>query len=100
MKNPVMRPNAVNDIDSVRSKRYVPDMNYKIVIHQEPEGGFWAEAPTLPGCVSQGDTREELKANMREAIEGYLIVLHSLVLGLEFRMPVNGLEVTAGLGIP
>ena len=50
-------------------------MNYKIVIHQEPQGGFWAEVPALPGCVSQGDTLDELKANIREAIEGYLMVM-------------------------
>jgi len=50
-------------------------MNYKIVIHQEPQGGFWAEVPALPGCVSQGDTLAELKANIREAIEGYLMVM-------------------------
>ena len=50
-------------------------MNYKIVIHQEPQGGFWAEVPALPGCVSQGDTLPELKANIREAIEGYLDVM-------------------------
>ena len=50
-------------------------MKYKIVIHQEPQGGFWAEVPALPGCVSQGDTLDELKANIREAIEGYLMVM-------------------------
>ena len=50
-------------------------MHYTIAIHQEAEGGFWAEVPALPGCVSQGDTLTELKANIREAIEGYLEVL-------------------------
>ena len=50
-------------------------MNYKIVIHKEPQGGFWAEVPALPGCVSQGDTLDELKANIREAIEGYMMVM-------------------------
>ena len=43
---------------------------FAIVIHQEPEGGFWAEVPALPGCYSQGETIEDLKANVREAIEG------------------------------
>lgn len=47
-------------------------MNIKIVVHQAEEGGFWGEAPALPGCASQGDTLEELMANMREAIEGWL----------------------------
>jgi predicted RNase H-like HicB family nuclease len=40
------------------------------------EDGFWvAECPSLPGCVSQGETREQAIANIREAIEGYILVL-------------------------
>jgi len=40
-----------------------------------PRGGYWAEVPALPGCVSQGETREELQANIQEAIAGYLEVM-------------------------
>lgn len=47
-------------------------MNIKIVVHEAEEGGFWAEVPALPGCVSQGDTLEELIDNIREAIHGWL----------------------------
>jgi predicted RNase H-like HicB family nuclease len=40
------------------------------------EDGFWvAECPSLPGCVSQGDTREEAIQNIREAIQGYIAAL-------------------------
>ena len=40
------------------------------------EDGFWvAECPSLPGCVSQGETREATVANIREAIEGYVVAL-------------------------
>lgn len=40
------------------------------------ENGYWvAECPSLPGCVSQGATREEAATNIREAIEGYVLVL-------------------------
>jgi len=49
--------------------------NYAVVIHEEPEGGFWAEVPALPGCYSQGETVDELKQNIREAIAGVLEVL-------------------------
>ena len=49
--------------------------NFAVIIHQEREGGFWAEVPALPGCYSQGETIEELKTNIREAIEGVLEVL-------------------------
>jgi predicted RNase H-like HicB family nuclease len=50
--------------------------NYAVVIHEEPEGGFWAEVPALPGCYSQGETVPELLENVREAIAGVLEVLH------------------------
>jgi predicted RNase H-like HicB family nuclease len=50
-------------------------MKYKVVVHHETDGGYWAEVPALPGCVSQGDTLDELQANIREAMEGYLEVL-------------------------
>lgn len=46
-------------------------MQIKIVVHREAEG-FWAEVPSIPGCVSQGDSMEELLANIQEAIEGCL----------------------------
>jgi len=46
------------------------------VIVYPGEDGFWvAECPSLPGCVSQGETREQAIANIREAIEGYILAL-------------------------
>ena len=46
------------------------------VIIYPGEDGFWvAECPSLPGCVSQGETREQAVVNIREAIEGYVLVL-------------------------
>ena len=47
-------------------------MQVKIVVHEAEEGGFWAEVPALPGCASQGETMDELLANMREAIQAWL----------------------------
>ena len=47
-------------------------MKIKIVVHEAEEGGFWAEVPAIAGCATQGDTMEELMANLREAIEGCL----------------------------
>lgn len=49
--------------------------SYAVVIHQEPAGGYWAEVPALPGCYPQGETIEELLANIREAAQGVLEVL-------------------------
>lgn len=49
-------------------------MVLKAIIHDAEEGGFWAEVPALPGCVTQGETIDEIHANLREAVEGWLNV--------------------------
>lgn len=49
-------------------------MKLKAIIHKANEGGFWAEVPALTGCVTQGDTMEELQTNLHEAIKGWLSV--------------------------
>lgn len=50
-------------------------MKFKVVVHPEPDGGFWGEVPALPGCYSQGETVEQLLVNLREAALGYLEVM-------------------------
>ena len=47
-------------------------MRYRVVIEQDEDGVFVAECPSLPGCISQGSTRAEAVANVRDAIAGYL----------------------------
>lgn len=47
-------------------------MKLKIVIHKAEEGGYWAEVPAIPGCMTQGETLAELLAHLDEAIEGCL----------------------------
>jgi predicted RNase H-like HicB family nuclease len=47
-------------------------MKFKVVIHEAEEGGYWANVPALPGCVSEGETVDEMLANIRDAIECYL----------------------------
>lgn len=49
-------------------------MKFKIIVHEAEEGGYWAEVPSLPGCVTQAETYEELLVNVREAIEGCLSI--------------------------
>lgn len=49
-------------------------MKLKVVIHEAEEGGYWAEVPAIPGCVTQGDTFEDLLRNIYEAVEGCLSV--------------------------
>jgi predicted RNase H-like HicB family nuclease len=49
-------------------------MKLKVVVHNAEEGGYWAEVPAIPGCMTQGETFEELLANIYEAVEGCLSV--------------------------
>ena len=49
-------------------------MILKAIVHQAEEGGFWAEVPDLPGCATQGETLDEVEANLREAIDAWLSV--------------------------
>ena len=51
-------------------------MKYRVILEPDFEdGGYVVTCPALPGCVSQGDTREEALTNIRDAIEGYLASL-------------------------
>jgi predicted RNase H-like HicB family nuclease len=47
-------------------------MKLKVVIESSEEGGFTVYVPSLPGCVSEGETEQEAMQNIREAIELYL----------------------------
>ena len=49
-------------------------MKLEVVIHNAEEGGYWAEVPAIPGCMTQGDTFDELLQNLYEAIKGCLSV--------------------------
>jgi predicted RNase H-like HicB family nuclease len=51
----------------------IPYMALRALIHSAEEGGYWAEVPALPGCVSQSETIDELRSNIREAIEGWFL---------------------------
>ncbi len=52
-------------------------MKIKAIIHPVEEGGYWAEVPALPGCFTDGETMEEIMANLQEAIQGWLEVANS-----------------------
>jgi predicted RNase H-like HicB family nuclease len=47
-------------------------MRIKIIIYEAEEDGYWAEAPAIPGCATQGETFKELLKNLYEAVEGCL----------------------------
>ncbi|MDP6847475.1 MAG: type II toxin-antitoxin system HicB family antitoxin [Kiritimatiellia bacterium] len=58
-------------------------MKLKVVLEPSDEGGFTALVPSLPGCISEGDTRDEAIANIREAIELYLEPVEDDTAGME-----------------
>lgn len=47
-------------------------MKFKIVLEPSDEGGYTVYVPSLPGCISEGDSVEEAMANIQEAVELYL----------------------------
>jgi predicted RNase H-like HicB family nuclease len=47
-------------------------LEIEAIVHCAEEGGFWAHAPSIPGCATQGETIEELLASLSEAVEGCL----------------------------
>ena len=49
-------------------------MKLKAIVHRAEEGGYWAEVPSLPGCVTQAESLSELQGNLKEAIEGWLSI--------------------------
>jgi predicted RNase H-like HicB family nuclease len=46
-------------------------VKYHVIVHEE-DGRYWAEVPALPGCFSMGDSRDEVLANIKEAIACHL----------------------------
>lgn len=49
-------------------------MKLTILVHPAAEGGYWAEIPALPGCVSEGETLSDTLDHIREAAEGWMAV--------------------------
>ncbi len=49
-------------------------MKLKAIIHEAEEGGYWAEAPSIPGCATQGESMVELINNLHDAVEVCLTI--------------------------
>ena len=58
-------------------------MRFKIILEKCEEGGYTVYAPSLPGCISEGDTKEEAIENIKEAIELYLEPVEDDLVGIE-----------------
>ena len=55
-----------------RILREHPTIRYRVVLEQDEDDMYVAECPSLPGCVSQGNSREEALTNIKDAMAGYL----------------------------
>jgi hypothetical protein len=71
--NACQEPQAFCRRPEPSSAKKKPGIKVKVIVHEAEEGGFWTEVPALPGCFTQGETRAELLANLRDAIEGCLL---------------------------
>lgn len=49
-------------------------LNYRVILEPAEEGGYTITVPSLPGCISEGNTKEEALENIKDAISGYLKV--------------------------
>lgn len=67
------------------------ELRYRVVIRPVPEGGFWAEVPSLPGCFAEGETYEEVLQNALDAME--LVIAHLR----EIRQPIPAPDYASAL---
>jgi len=58
----------------IAKPRWGQGMKLKVIVHPAEEGGYWAEVPAIPGCVTQGESFEELLSHLYEAIEACMSV--------------------------
>jgi predicted RNase H-like HicB family nuclease len=63
-------------------------MMLKIILEESDEGGYTVYVPSLPGCVSEGDTEEEAMENIKEAIELYLEPIEDDIISISAHKPM------------
>jgi predicted RNase H-like HicB family nuclease len=76
------KPKAKRAVEEAR-----PRPRVKVVLYPDGAGGFTVVVPALPGCVTEGESREEALANLREALQGYLLSTSGT-----FEMEEGGIE--------
>jgi len=65
------------------------EFKYTILLEKNEEGGYTVSVPSLPGCITQGDTWEEAINNAKEAIMGYIETLQDLGKSIPMEIPVQ-----------
>jgi len=81
-------------MNNAKSLDYYLSLPYKIMLYPAEEGGFVVEIPELPGCISQGQTREEALVMIEDAKIAWIQV--ALELGREIPEPVQEVETFSG----
>jgi len=81
-------------MNKAKNLEYYLSLPYKIMLYPAEEGGFVVEIPELPGCLSQGETREEALVMIEDAKQAWLQV--ALELGREIPEPFKELETFSG----
>ena len=62
-------------------------MKRQAIIHNAEEGGYWAEIPSLPGCITEGDTWDETVKNLQEAARAWIdVATERAMVGSEFQL--------------
>ncbi len=65
------------------------EVKYTVLIEKNEEGGYTVVVPSLPGCITQGDTWQEAMANAREAIAGYIEALKDIGKPVPVELPIE-----------
>jgi len=65
------------------------EVKYTVLIEKNEEGGYTVIVPSLPGCITQGDTWQEAMANAREAIAGYIEALKDIGKPVPVELPIE-----------
>ena len=65
------------------------EVKYTVLIEKNEEGGYTVTVPSLPGCITQGDTWQEAMANAREAIAGYIEALKDIGKPVPVELPIE-----------
>ncbi|MBE0605679.1 MAG: type II toxin-antitoxin system HicB family antitoxin [Deltaproteobacteria bacterium] len=80
-------------------------IEYPLKIHKAKEGGYWAEFPDLPGCITEGDSEEEVLSMAKDALSGWLAVRFERNFSIPEARPLKGksirwVEPNPDVGIP
>ncbi|MGB4692204.1 MAG: type II toxin-antitoxin system HicB family antitoxin [Atribacterales bacterium] len=65
------------------------EVKYTVLVEKNEEGGYTVIVPSLPGCITQGDTWQEAMANAREAIAGYIEALKDIGKPVPVELPIE-----------